>query len=113
LSNIFDNAATSRRIGHRIGDLSFIAFSILGLIFLGTLFYSLPHFVEIAQAAHLDVPLNESLLNHDYDIIRNAMLAGIATELVIALRERPDYATVDAKGVRPDNPPPTHGGEVP
>jgi hypothetical protein len=87
LANIFDNMATSFRHGHKIGDLSFICFSILGVVFMGTLFYSLPQFIEIAQSNDF---LNPEILNRDSDIVRNTILAGIAAELVIAMRERPN-----------------------
>jgi hypothetical protein len=93
LSNIFDNIATSRRTGHTIGDLSFITFSLLAITLLATLFYSLPHFVHIVQT---QTPLDQATINRDFDIIRNCILAGIATELVIALRERPDQLAVSS-----------------
>jgi hypothetical protein len=91
LSNIFDNVATARRTGNLVGDLSFILFTMLGVVYLGTLFYALPHFVEISLF-HSD--LNAQVVNRDHDIIRNALLAGVFTEIVIALRERPDRPVV-------------------
>ena len=97
ISNIFDNAASAWRTGHKWGYMSFIAFVLLGVFFLGHLFlYSIPHFIEIAGSSS---SLNQSVLSHDYDIIENILLAGLATELVIAMREPPAYLDVQGSAV--------------
>jgi hypothetical protein len=83
--NLADNLASTLRQKEHFGHLSIIAFLILWVIFLGTIFYALPEFVAIAQAHSL----NQDALNHDSDIMRNTLLAGFAAEIVIALRERP------------------------
>jgi hypothetical protein len=81
ISNIVDSVLRSNG---KIGDFSIICFLVLGAYFIVLLLFGTSHFVDIAT---LHGALNEKAFNHDYNIIRYTMLAGLATEIIIALRE--------------------------
>lgn len=83
VSNIFDNMVRSRGV---MGDVSIICFLGLLVLFIWTLLYSTSQFVLISTTPSI---LTLTVLQHDADILRNTLLAGLATEIVIALREPP------------------------
>jgi hypothetical protein len=91
IANIIDNLVSSIRTNKKVGDLSILCFLVLILIYVYVMLYAPGHFVALAQENGV---LNSDILKHDYDIIRNTLVAGIATELVIAMREPPAPAPV-------------------
>lgn len=79
ISNMVDSVFRTRG---KMGDFSKICFILLGAYFLLLLIYGTSQFIDIAHEA-----LNDKSFNHDYNIIRSTLLAGLATEIIIALRE--------------------------
>jgi hypothetical protein len=81
ISNMLDSVL---RAQGKVGDFSVICFVLLGAYFIVILLFGTSHFIEIAT---IHGALNEKDFGHDYNIIRSTMLAGLATEIIIALRE--------------------------
>lgn len=90
LSNMLDSVLRSH---NKVNDFSVICFVLLGAYFIYILLFGTSHFIEIAT---IHEALNERDFAHDYNIIRTTMLAGLATEIIIALREPAAQLPVDA-----------------
>jgi hypothetical protein len=81
ISNMVDSMFRTRG---KIGDFSIICFILLGAYFIVLLLFGTSQFIDIAT---VHGALNPKDFNHDYNIIRYTMLAGLGTEIIIALRE--------------------------
>jgi len=89
LNSIFSHVFTHRNI--RMGFLTFVSMTILSVYFLGVLLlYAVPHAVELGQARGAYV-LAEIVIQHDIDIIRNTLIAGLAAEVAVGLRVERQY----------------------
>jgi len=74
-----------------MGFLTFVSMTILSVYFLGVLLlYAVPHAVELGQARGAYV-LAEIVIQHDIDIIRNTLKAGLAAEVAVGLRVERQY----------------------
>ncbi|MGJ4899436.1 hypothetical protein ACQR2B_31050 [Bradyrhizobium oligotrophicum] len=90
ISNMVDSVL---RTHGNIGDFSKVCFLLLGAYFIVVLIFGTSHFIDIATVHEA---LNEQAFNHDYNIIRTTMLAGLFTEIIIALREPAALSAVEA-----------------
>lgn len=83
LTNMCDSILRTRG---EVGFFSKACFIILGIFFLMILVFGTSHFWYLAA---LKAPLDATAkdFSHDYNIIQTTMVAGLLTELIIALRE--------------------------